>query len=100
MTTPPKGLEGNHYLTAITLLDNEMIEVLDVEKILEEVTGTKPPDLSEFGISKENITGGVPLVLVVDDSSVARNQITRTLEQLGVKCTTAGNGREALGLLK
>ncbi len=100
MATPPKGLEGNHYLTAITLLDDEMIEILDVEKILEEVTEVTSLGLSEVSERKESITSGVRHVLVVDDSSVARNQITRTLEQIGVECTTAVNGREALELLK
>ncbi len=38
-------------------------------------------------------------MLVVDDSSVARNQVKRTLEQLGMKCTLAKNGREALDML-
>ena len=45
-------------------------------------------------------TGGALSVLVVDDSSVARNQVKRTLDQLGIECTLANNGREALGILK
>jgi two-component system chemotaxis response regulator CheV len=39
-------------------------------------------------------------ILVVDDSSVARKQIVRTLEQLGVTCTVACDGRQALTLLQ
>jgi two-component system, chemotaxis family, chemotaxis protein CheV len=39
-------------------------------------------------------------VLVADDSSVARNQIKRTLDQLGVSCTLARDGREALNQLQ
>jgi two-component system chemotaxis response regulator CheV len=40
------------------------------------------------------------MVLVADDSSVARNQIKRTLDQLGVQCVLVKDGREALDLLK
>ncbi|MDR9426413.1 MAG: response regulator, partial [Marinobacter sp.] len=39
-------------------------------------------------------------ILVVDDSSVARNQITRTLEQMGMQPIVGKNGREGLKLLK
>ena len=37
--------------------------------------------------------------LVVDDSAVARKQIVRTIEQLGITCDVAKNGREAIDLL-
>jgi two-component system chemotaxis response regulator CheV len=37
---------------------------------------------------------------VADDSSVARNQIKRTLDQVGIKCTLAKDGREALNILE
>jgi len=36
----------------------------------------------------------------VDDSSVARNQVKRTLEQIGYSCTLANNGKEGLDILK
>jgi two-component system chemotaxis response regulator CheV len=39
-------------------------------------------------------------VLIADDSSVARNQIKKTLEQLGLKVTTANNGKQALDMLE
>jgi two-component system chemotaxis response regulator CheV len=39
-------------------------------------------------------------ILVVDDSSVARKQIIRTLSQIGLETTVAKNGREALNLLE
>lgn len=99
MLTPPKGLDEDHYLTAITHMDNKMIEVLDVEKILEEVMGTQPSVSSKICQEEAKAMDGVRHALVVDDSSVARNQIKRTLEQIGVECTTAKNGREALELL-
>lgn len=39
-------------------------------------------------------------ILVADDSSVARNQIKRTLDQLGIECTLANDGKQALSILK
>jgi len=38
-------------------------------------------------------------ILVVDDSSVARNQIKRVLEKAGIECTLANDGQEGLDVL-
>ena len=35
---PPKGAGKSSYLTAVTEVDQELIEILDVEKILHEIT--------------------------------------------------------------
>jgi two-component system chemotaxis response regulator CheV len=40
------------------------------------------------------------IVLIADDSSVARNQIRRTLEQLDYKCELVKDGAEALAFVK
>src|SRR5690606_6856833 len=37
---PPKGTGHDHYLTAVTQLDEHMIEIIDVEKVLAEVAPT------------------------------------------------------------
>ncbi len=34
---PPKGTGRDHYLTAVTRVDNQLVEIIDVEKILSEV---------------------------------------------------------------
>lgn len=94
---PPRGSALRSYLTAVTRIDGKLVEIIDVEKVLAEVVG------QETDISEEMRAGAegtdATRVLVVDDSSVARNQIKRTLEQIGVDCTLARNGREALDLL-
>jgi two-component system chemotaxis response regulator CheV len=38
-------------------------------------------------------------ILVADDSSVARRQIKRTLDQLGIESTLVNDGKEALDVL-
>ena len=35
---PPKGTGRDHYLTAVTRVDGRMVEVIDVEKVLAEVS--------------------------------------------------------------
>ncbi len=95
--TPPKGLGSSNYMTAVTEVDGELVELIDVEKILAELVGvtTDISDLSQLEGSNDR-----PIrLLVVDDSSVARNQIKRTLEQLGMECVLAKNGREGVDTL-
>ncbi len=95
--TPPRGLGSQNYMTAVTEVDGELIELIDVEKILAELVGvtTEISDTSQLEGAYER-----PIrLLVVDDSSVARNQIKRTLEQLGMECILAKNGREGVNTL-
>ncbi len=93
---PPKAAGRQNYMTAVTKVDDELIEIIDVEKVLAEVTGAKE-DLSEELIKEAGDRLTVkPLVFVIDDSSVARKQITRMLEKLGIEYETASDGLEGL----
>ncbi|MEW6353177.1 MAG: chemotaxis protein CheV [Pseudomonadota bacterium] len=98
---PPAGAGASSYLTAVTHLDDELVEIIDVEKVLAEVTHASEEVSEEIRAhSGAPETMAQQHVLVVDDSSVARNQIVRTLQQIGVKTTVARDGREGLNLLK
>ncbi|MEH8021342.1 MULTISPECIES: chemotaxis protein [Rheinheimera] len=94
---PPKGTSGKQsYLTAITEIDNELVEILDVEKILEEISPS--PTAISKAMDTQSISAdlGDRLILIADDSAVARNQVKRALEGLGVKMHLVNNGKEAL----
>ena len=95
---PPKGTGKDSYLTAVTELEGELIEVIDVEKVMKEVIGGA--EFVSDGIIDENLSPDGQHVLVVDDSSVARNQVKRVLDQLNVSCTLAKDGIDALEKLK
>ena len=96
---PPKGSGKDSYLTAVTQLDDELVEIIDVEKVLAEVVNAST-EVSEDVINSASKEIGDQHVLAVDDSSVARNQIKRTLEQLGIQCTLANDGLEGLKVLQ
>ena len=82
---PPKGTGREHYLTAVTEIENQIVEIIDVEKILAEVSPVKE-DISEGIVSDDVRTeAGTKKVLIVDDSKIARKQITRCLENIGVE---------------
>ncbi|MDM5112707.1 chemotaxis protein CheV [Aeromonas salmonicida] len=96
---PPKGAGRINYMTAVTEVDGELVEILDVERILNEISPVSTEVSAELvDASVEHNPHGRP-VLVADDSSVARKQVQRALEAIGVQCVLAKDGREALNML-
>jgi two-component system chemotaxis response regulator CheV len=95
---PPKGAAGGSYLTAVTQIDKHLVEIIDVEKVLSEVVSTSEQVSRE--VIKERDEKIEHHVLVADDSVVARNQVKRVLEQLGVECTLKNDGADALEQLR
>ncbi|OOF28555.1 chemotaxis protein CheV [Salinivibrio sp. IB872] len=98
---PPQGTGRSHYLTAVTEIDNELVEVLDVEKILNEIAPVNE-DISEEVLSKreEREESAPSQVLVADDSSVARRQVKRAVESVGYDVILVQDGKEALDKLR
>lgn len=95
MRVPPEMLSNTlgGLVTAVTELeDGRLVMLLDVERILAETV--KPDDSMLFSniapLDRQDLT-----VLYADDSSVARGQIQRTLEAMGVRSVGAVNGRAA-----
>lgn len=96
---PPKGAGRINYMTAVTEVDDELVEILDVERILNEISPVSTEVSKELvDASATHPTLGRP-VLVADDSSVARKQVQRALAAIGVECMLAKDGREALNML-
>jgi two-component system chemotaxis response regulator CheV len=97
---PPKGAGKDVYLTAVTKIDDKLIEIIDVEKILSEVSPLGE-DVTEAVLSKsaDRVPGHLP-VLVVDDSSVARRQIQRCLTAIGMEVVLKNDGKQAIEHLK
>jgi two-component system, chemotaxis family, chemotaxis protein CheV len=97
---PPHSAGEDGYLTAITRFGEELVEIIDVEKVLAEVIGSSS-ELSAGVIEQARALAlNGQRILVADDSRVARNQIERVLGQIGIECTTVANGREALRFLQ
>ena len=98
---PPKASGKNSYLTAVTQVGDDMVEIIDVEKVFSEIMGISEEVDSEIIEHAENMEAEESThVLVVDDSSVARNQIKRLLDKVGIGCTLANDGQEGLDILK
>jgi two-component system chemotaxis response regulator CheV len=97
---PPQGTGRASYLTAVTEVENELIEILDVEKILNEISPLNAEVSSEVaeGLTTEGQENKI--IFIADDSTVARNQVKKALTSLGLEIELAKNGLEALKRLK
>ena len=97
MRVPPAMLmaEMGGQVTAITeLKDGRLVMMMDVEKVLSE-TSRYDDDESIFKNVQPIEKGKERTVFFVDDSAVARAQISRTLDAMQVKYISAINGRLA-----
>lgn len=96
---PPRGAGDKHYLTAVTEVENQLVEIVDVEKILAEaapVNESISDGVLEDGIGERVVQKHV---LIVDDSVVARKQVQRVMQSIGLQTTLKKDGREALDYL-
>ena len=102
MLPPPAGAAGASYLTAVTYINEKMVEVIDVERVLSEVVGAKE-DVSQDVLDNVDHDRDTEknLILVSDDSLVARKQVCKTIENdLHLETITTKDGKEAIDLLK
>src|SRR6056297_172697 len=97
----PPGKGGQGFVTAMTSMNGEMVEILDVERVLAML------DRAEAQVPQAMIDGAyrrlpadLAPVLVVDDSSMARSQVQRAIRALGLECVLKNDGREALEQLR
>ena len=97
---PPQGTGKASYLTAVTEVENELIEILDVEKILNEISPLNTDISQDLADTLDVSSSEGKIIFIADDSSVARNQVKKALTALGLEIEVAKNGLEALQMLK
>lgn len=99
---PPETLSNVNYLTGVTKVGSHLVEIVDVERVLQEVSGRTSIDVSEEVIQKGMATaqGRSFHVIGCDDSAVARAKMKAVMDKLGVTSTIVNNGRLALEALQ
>jgi two-component system chemotaxis response regulator CheV len=98
---PPAMVQSSRQgaVTAVTQLeDGRMVAILDLEKVLAELHPRADEEIF-VGIEMVKELAG-KRVLIADDSIVARKQIMKTLERLGMKWEETQTGKEALTRLR
>lgn len=97
---PPSSAGRQHYLTAITRFEDQIIEIIDVEKVLSEIVpmDTTIPEDKLLDPLLQGIAGRE--VLIIDDSMVALKQLTEALTQMGLVIHKATDGLKGLRQLQ
>jgi two-component system chemotaxis response regulator CheV len=99
---PPKGAGRNHFLTAITKVENQLVEVLDVERVLADIIpyDTKvSTEVMDADLAREARRRKIK-ILLAEDSHTAVNQVRETMSNLGIEVLAVQDGLQALNLLK
>ena len=96
----PETAGRNVFVTGITRVENSIVQLLDVElllsKIFPEDTSNLYPILSD--VEREKLK---PLqIMLVDDSVVARKQLSSALDSINIPYQVATNGLDAYERLK
>lgn len=97
---PPQGAGKSHYLTAVTEIENKLVQIIDVEKVYAEIMPVNEEVSDDTKAKSQGLALDKILVLVADDSAVARNQIKRALDSIQVKSELVKDGQEALDWLR
>jgi len=95
---PPRGVGKNNYMTAVTKVDDALVEIIDVEKIMAELVGIEINVEDDSTVDSDEAKS--IKLLVADDSLVARKQVKATLDKIGLECDLAKNGQHALEMLQ
>jgi len=99
---PPKGTGRSHFLTAITRLDDQLVEILDVERVLADIIpyNTRVSDeVLDEDLAAEARKRKLK-VLLADDSPTAVKQVQETLRNIGIEVLYVQDGLQALKQLQ
>ena len=101
MKVPPEMLNaqlGGLVVAVTELPDKRLVMMMDVEKVLADTGNFSTDELLMKHIKPIGLTNRT--VFFVDDSPVARKQISRTLDAMGVSYIAAVNGKKGWEELK
>ncbi|CAE6943453.1 COG0835 Chemotaxis signal transduction protein [Vibrio sp. B1FIG11] len=98
--TPPSSAGHNIFVTGITRYEEKIVQMLDVELLLSKIypqyENIKIPMLTD--IERERLKA--LNILLVDDSSIARKQLSDALDRINIPYQICKNGTDALDLMK
>jgi len=95
---PPDILSGSPYITAITTYQGQIVQVIDIERVLLDIIGEEI-NIHTIDQSDQSLFEGLTLI-GVDDSRVARAHLKTFFEKLGVDYHIVKDGKEGIELLE
>lgn len=100
ISAPSKTLGHNIFITGVTRIDNELVQLLDVEVIMSRLFPLDPSKATAniTDIEREQLR---PMrILLVDDSRTARKQLSDSLDAINVGYQVTDNGQQALDIMR
>lgn len=97
MERPDSTPGGHSRLSAVARVEGELVGIVDVEQVLAEASLVPAPPEITVQVPPQLRTARI---LVADDSALARRNVIEVLAQVGLKATLAGDGEEALSVLR
>jgi len=93
---PPSNINQDSFVTATTYQNNELVQILDVEKVLDRIApqGSAVDD-KLIARGQELTAETIYEIVICDDSSVARRNLIDAIEQVGCHAIVFENGLEA-----
>lgn len=99
LSKAPPGVGEDNYLTAVAKIEDKLVEIMDVEKVLDEVNPVNE-DIEDHIVPDEVMNEDHERkLLIIDDSAVARKQIKRVADKMQIESVLQINGKEALDYL-
>ncbi|MBD1550950.1 chemotaxis protein [Pseudomonas typographi] len=95
----PYATGDRSFITGVTQVDGQLVQVLDIEKVIHTVTPSQIEQAADVLSAADAERLARARILVVDDSQVALQQSTLALRNLGLHCRTARSAREAMDVL-
>ena len=97
--SPPAALGDQAFITGLIDMDGDLIQLLDVELLLSKVYPSAVDTQAAALTDVESESLRAQRILLVDDSQVARKQLSDVLDSKGISYEVTTNGQNALDRL-
>jgi len=100
ITSPPKTLGKTSLVSGMCQIDNQLVQMIDLEYVLLKVFPDSPESAHAIitDVQREQLK---PLnILLIDDSMVARKQLSDALLHLNIPFQVTDNGQDALNIMR
>ena len=100
ISAPDKFLGSSTYITGVTKVDNQLVQLLDVEVIMARLFPLDPSKATATITDMEREQLRPMNILLVDDSRTARKQLSDSLDAINVRYQVTDDGQKALEFMR
>ena len=100
ISAPDKFLGNSIYITGVTKVDNQLVQLLDVEVVMARLFPLDPSKATATITDVEREQLRPMNILLVDDSRTARKQLSDSLDAINVRYQVTDDGQKALQIMR